>query len=213
MTMSPLLCLVCALATFSVPVWGKSIPDSASDSKKRIAVNQPTSKVQRPKVRIKLVISHLAPVGMDRSGKLQFGPKRSTTHFLKADMVKKNHFYLDNFHVITEPRQWVKGSHLYRTRVSLLKRYGRYKDLEELAGFVDVGGKLKPEGANTFRLMAQASKRFFHPSGQPHFDMSAGTPEAVRIPKGMQMPRNTIPVARGTQRQPLKVSKRSAKEE
>lgn len=113
----------------------------------------------------------------------------SLNRLLRSDLVKENHFYIEDYHIETTPISWNKQWSRYSVNLSIYKRYGEYKQLEELVGTVEVEGKLTGK-TPIYEFDGRVSKRFLNKLGRPIVEVNVGSVQKNLAKKLKQPPKS-----------------------
>lgn len=109
--------------------------------------------------------------------------QKPLTHFLRAKIFKKNHFYVGPYHVVTTPATWVKQTGRYTVVMEFSQHFGNDGIVEESLGTVKVTGYLNKLDDRNLSLVGQRKHRFVDKWSRPTLDVLIGLPREQALNK------------------------------
>ena len=106
-----------------------------------------------------------------KGNKYQLGKTEKYT--LRADLDRTNHYYFKNWHVISKPLYWSKQTAQYKTEITVLQRFGKNNEIEEMVGKIIAEGTLKTY-RKLYVLQNFQKKTFPDKSGNPRLKIASG---------------------------------------
>ena len=106
-----------------------------------------------------------------KGNKYQLGKTEKYT--LRADLDRTNHYYFKNWHVISKPLYWSKQTAQYKTEITVLQRFGKNNEIEEMVGKIIAEGTLKTY-QKLYVLQNFQKKTFPDKSGNPRLKIASG---------------------------------------
>ena len=102
-------------------------------------------------------------------------------HILRAKIEKPNHFYVGDYHIVTEPFVYSKIHRRLGMRLSFYQRFGTYKQLEESIGQMEIRGDLRGKGP-IGHFVGYSQKIFKDKKGQPILEVQLGKQDLRKKP-------------------------------
>ena len=112
-------------------------------------------------------------------------PVSKIAHTLRARLDRTNHFYVDSFHITTEPLAFDPATNNFSVRIHVAKHFGKQDVVEERIGQFVASGSLGT-AKEVYVLQANSSHQFRSHSGRHRLDV-----RVVPVATGQ------TPVARG----------------
>lgn len=103
----------------------------------------------------------------------KYQPGKTEKYTLRADLDRTNHYYFKNWHVISKPLYWSKQTAQYKTEITVLQRFGKNNEIEEMVGKIIASGLLKTY-QNLYILQNFQKKTFPDKSGNPRLKIASG---------------------------------------
>jgi hypothetical protein len=122
--------------------------------------------------RVRIPLTFTAPV---RAKSSELVSKRYT---LRAELAKKNHFFLDGWHLETEPLKVDPTGNALAMRLHIMRRWGQAGAVEEKLGTLELAGPLATE-KGMYLFLGGVQQVFMNTLGEFMLKAEVGATRAV----------------------------------